>query len=540
MKFRKITALLVSALLCASVLGGCNLFSGQPKTMGQVIEKAIELETYTATTEIVCYIDEVKYSVTLEETCDGQAIALDASVFASGISLGFDEIAIITEHTLYVNVNGILDGLKSVSSLLGVDLSGFECETQWVKLTTEESLLAKDTSLTKEILDACDEAYGELVTETDGTYTLDLSDTESQISFLETTRELLEEKETEWAEKFDELDDSAVLLGESLLEAYYDEILQMVLDSLNQYGLDLTEDDLESFFEEMAKDFEEEYEIDSEELGEAADYAQKMNELMEKLDELIENLKAGDGPDGSAVISVSKEDSVYTFTLDGSYTEEDVTDTFSMKTTLLECTPETIVLPEEASELMDYMPTFIGEVVKFSVTYLLGASMDLNEEGTSGMEEDTILTVGQDIEAGVYILVNNKTDGNGATYTIQVDGVEKEWDYFYYDDIVLLEDGEVFGYSDATLYERSGIKLETTGSGQFQVGYDLEPGTYTVKLSEGMSYVSYTIYNGLPLSDYSNQVEMDIEMVSEANPSPSFTVTLEDGQYIEIEGGYLE
>ncbi len=141
--------------------------------------------------------------------------------------------------------------------------------------------------------------------------------------------------------------------------------------------------------------------------------------------------------------------------------------------------------------------------------------------------------VGTDIPAGEYLLVSSVGDEYRHFYAGVYTAPDCENDseisggFYSYSAIVLLEEGTYFEFSWAICYDRTKNNVPNDPfehPGMFQVGVDIDPGTYV--LTPWEDYASYQIYTELgtvaPILSDSNRVESQAE------------ITLEEGEYLYL------
>lgn len=139
-----------------------------------------------------------------------------------------------------------------------------------------------------------------------------------------------------------------------------------------------------------------------------------------------------------------------------------------------------------------------------------------------------IYKIGEKIPAGEYVIFANP--GKPAFYCVSSD--EKQMDVlegniFYNNSIVRVEDGEYLYMSDCYMKDIRGVnQLDTSGSGTFLAGKYIAAGEYVVFADNGNAY--YDLYDenmdGIAYDYFEN----------------NSMVSIENGQYITIQGGYLK
>lgn len=155
---------------------------------------------------------------------------------------------------------------------------------------------------------------------------------------------------------------------------------------------------------------------------------------------------------------------------------------------------------------------------------------------SKGIYESGDYAVGEDIPAGTYIILSNGV-GYGDFYcgvyaAPSMSSDSEIWgDWSQNSLYIILEEGQYLHFSHSTLYdpEKSEIVLNPyQSSGMFQVGRDVDAGTYTLVGTYDQSGGMYTVYSALTSSggvvrdsdyfEYGEEVE----------------VTLYEGEYIAM------
>ncbi len=155
---------------------------------------------------------------------------------------------------------------------------------------------------------------------------------------------------------------------------------------------------------------------------------------------------------------------------------------------------------------------------------------------SKGIYESGDYAIGEDIPAGTYVILSDGV-GYGDFYcgvyaAPSMSDESKIWgDWSQNSRYVILEEGQYLHFSHSTLYdaEKSEIVLNPyQSSGMFQVGRDIEAGTYPLVGTYDQAGGRYTIYSSL---NSSGGVVRDSGYFAYGDEAE---VTLYEGEYIEM------
>lgn len=187
----------------------------------------------------------------------------------------------------------------------------------------------------------------------------------------------------------------------------------------------------------------------------------------------------------------------------------------------------------EAEKSSFSKPDNIPEVGRTESDLATGAGA---QQQSKGIYESGDYAIGDDIPAGMYLFLSNEL-GYGDFYcSVHTSSSMSNESVIWHEwgqksRYVILEEGQYLHFSHATLYdlEKSEIVLNPyQSSGMFQVGRDIEAGTYTLVGTYDQGGGGYTIYSAL---NSSGGVVRDVGYFPYGDEAE---VTLYEGEYIAM------
>lgn len=284
----KVIATVSAMTLAATTLAGC---SSAPKTdsMFEVAGIVKDLDSYSYTMDVEFEDEGEEVEMSIFGKCSKDAASLGFKVKANGEKYGVDELLIATKDSMYFNLADIVDEFAGDFDLgtYGIDADWLMVE--WDEVETEEV----DTDGIDTIIKDAEDAYEDLISKKDGKYTIKIDDKESAMEFVEATKELLDEKASDWSEIFAGMYNSFDLTSSNeVMKSVMSNILKDINRSIDA-GYSASEID---------EIVEESFVVDEEiEKVEASVIEESIEELVEELEYLIEESEEDDDEIGGVI-----------------------------------------------------------------------------------------------------------------------------------------------------------------------------------------------------------------------------------------------
>lgn len=349
---KKAAAVLLVAIMAVAMLAGCGKSGGKKVNAGGagsmfgVLKSASQVEKATFDCDITADIDGTSAKIKLSGVTDGKATSLSAEVSAGGMSFKFDNAVIFTDDAIYINVASVMDEIGAFASAVpgaDLDLSELGITSDWVFFEAE-GMFKRDSSVFETISKDLDEAYADMITEKDGTYSITVSDKDSVKGFIDATKKLLDDKGDAWAKLFAE--QSNKLDVEKLMNGVADDVVDAIVKAYEEStGEKLSEDEIKELRDSMLEetDMSEIEKIDED------TYKEMFDELRDQLDDTSVT-----GLDGKIDVRTSYENGVYTIKANAE-PEDEEDGSITLVSTIKEDSSAKVEVPSDAQSAIDIL-----------------------------------------------------------------------------------------------------------------------------------------------------------------------------------------
>lgn len=352
---KRAAAVLLAAVMAVAMFAGCSKSGGKKVNAGGadsmfgILKTASQVEKATFDCDITADIEGTSAKIKLSGVTDGKATSLSAEVSAGGMSFKFDNAVVFTDDVVYINVASVMDEVGSLVKGMGgsLDLDALGITSDWVSFEAE-GMFKKDTSIFETIGKDLDEAYAEVITEKDGTYSITLSDKDSVKGFLDATKKLLDDKGDSWAKLM--ADKANSVDTEKVVNGFVDDVADAIVKAIEEAtGEKLSEDDIKELKDSMLE------ETDLSEFDEKMDedaYKELIKEFRDQLDDA-----EAKSLDGSIDLRTSYAKGVYTIKANAAPNDED-DGAITMVSTITEDSSAKVEIPSDAQPLVDIIAAF--------------------------------------------------------------------------------------------------------------------------------------------------------------------------------------
>ncbi len=353
---RKAAAVLLVAVMAVAMFAGCTKSSGKKVNAGSdgsmfgILKSAMQLEKKTFDCDITADIEGTTAKIKLSGVSDGNATSLSAEVSTGGMSFKFDNAIVFTDDVIYFNVASIMDEVGAFTSAIpgaDFDLEDLGITSDWVSFKAE-GLFKQDNSIFEAISKDLDEAYADMITEKDGTYSITVSDKDSVKGFIDATKKLLDDKGDAWAKLFAE--QSNKLDVEKLMNGVADDVVEAIVKAYEEStGEKLPEDKIKELRDSM---LEETDMSGIEEINEDT-YKEMFDEIRDQLDDASVT-----GLDGKIDVRTSSDKGVYTIKANAE-PENEEDGSIILISTIKEDSSAKVEVPSDAQSAIDILVAIV-------------------------------------------------------------------------------------------------------------------------------------------------------------------------------------
>lgn len=353
---KKAAAVLLVAVMAVAMAVGCSKSGGKKVNAGGtdsmfgVLKAATQLEKKTFDCDITADIEGTSAKIKLSGVSDGNATSLSAEVSAGGMSFKFDNAIIFTDNVVYINVASVMDEVGAFTKTMtgsDFDLESLGIKSDWVSFEAE-GLFKQDTSLFETISKDLDEAYADIITEKDGTYSITVSDKDSVKGFIDATKKLLDDNGDAWAKLFAE--QSKKVDANKIVNDIVDDVVDAIVTSLEEAtGEKISEDEIKELKDSM---LEETDMSEIEQLDEDT-YKEAFNEMKKQLDEAsVKDL------DGTIDVRTSYDKGVYTIKANAEPEKNDE-GSITFVSTIKEDSSAKVEIPSDSQPIIDIIVALV-------------------------------------------------------------------------------------------------------------------------------------------------------------------------------------
>lgn len=343
---KKAAAVFMTAAMAATAFTGCSKSaSGKgADSMFTVLKEATEIEKADVEVNADVNFAGVKANIKMTGTRDGKATSCGLSATVSGMTFDLENVMVYTDDVIYINYAEIIDEFSSFLTTAGVDPSTFGIDSDWISLEMKGAF-DSEGFLSDDIIKALDTAYADIVEKEGKTYFITVSDKDDVQKFIDGTVKLLEDNKDMWVSEI--LD----IYNSNDMKDSINGLADQLIDALAENGVD------QSVIDELKSEISDE--LDS------AESDMKKEDLEDAVDEMVEELKnteAGD-IDGRIKCSVSKEDGVYSQSMDMNIKSEDGDMVASFETKITPNKKASVSIPSDAQPIVDVVAKLIAEML---------------------------------------------------------------------------------------------------------------------------------------------------------------------------------
>lgn len=366
-KFSRVLAVLLTAVMVISALGGCNKASKQ--TMFTVMEEGNSFEQYSYEVKVnmksnISGMDDV--TLTLFGEMDNEAASLGVKLNYLYLTLNVKDLMVITKDAMYLNVEKLFDSLASAPLLLGESytLEDFEKEIgvqlRSIKLPLADGMVTfgANEDASKFMTSVLEAALKDVkITDNKGEYTVSIEDAEQFADFVDNYITALLDNKDEFIRIVNDMSRLDEDKMSDMLELYVDEILDAVSKFSSEYDLGLTSDQIASAKEEALKQIKDgmaEVEVDLNDTDSL--YEEMFDELKDSRKELVDSIKDSDVKVTAEItdgITGKKGERVYTYELKLDMENEDEEINLSILTEMTEQKDVSVSVPKNTTSVSD-------------------------------------------------------------------------------------------------------------------------------------------------------------------------------------------
>ncbi len=302
-KMKKIMTILLAMVMVVTTLVGCG-DKTDVSSMFDVINQMTTVEKGTFVSTINVNMEGTSSEIVVSGKMDEDTQAFSIELLISGMSFDLEDIVIIDENMIYINVAEIIDTISPLLGLYGVDMEEYGITTNWISYEFDSELL-QDEEMMNTMLEAVETAYGDMVTEEDGMYTLNIESRDDVNSMLEATETMLQDHQEDWIalllEKYNAVD------SEEMFNNFIDEFIVEVGTYGSEVGMEFSEDELSMLKDQLTGSYTE-----TESTMDETTLTEEYNEMIVALDNMKSELSDEEFQDGEGiVISAKAEDDAY-------------------------------------------------------------------------------------------------------------------------------------------------------------------------------------------------------------------------------------